>query len=190
MLDEVIFGYEVGVTSDPVYDEERTKSIGYWLVQVLERTQDPEEAHVQVMLLTSEEEAQTVLGRLEEGEDFVQLAEEFSQWWSDADKADMGWIAPGDMGQAFDEFVFSTETELNTASSPIRDESEITEGGYWLFKVLESDTREISEEDRDILVAQIINEWLGSLRDNPENSIISYLDDEMREFAINKVIEG
>jgi parvulin-like peptidyl-prolyl isomerase len=189
-LDELIFGYTIGATSDPVYDEAKTKDIGYWLVQVLEMKEEPKEAHVQVMLLSSEEEAQDILDRMEEGEDFVQLAEEFSQIWSDANKADLGWVAPGDMGQAFDDFVFNPETELNTTSSPIKDETEITEGGYWLFKVLESDTREISEEDRDILVAPIINEWLVSLWDDPEDNIDSYLDEEMREFAINKVLEG
>ncbi len=189
-LDELIFGYPVGVTSDPIYDEAKIKDIGYWLVQVLERKEEPEEAHVQVMLLASEEEAQDISDRLGEGEDFAQLAEEFSQWWSDADKADMGWIAPGDMGQAFDDFVFNPETELNTTSSPIRDEAEITEGGYWLFKVLDGDTREISDEDRDVLVAQARNDWLELIWDDPESNVISYLDDEMREFVINKVIEG
>ena len=188
-LDDLIFEYNVDVTSNPVYDEVKTKDIGYWLVQVLEKTEEPEEAHVQVMLLASEEEAQDVLDRLEGGEDFVQLAEEFSQIWSDTDKADLGWVAPGDMVQAFDDFVFSPETELNTTSEPIRDESEITEGGYWLFKVLESGTREISEEDRDVLVAQVMNDWLESIWDDPENSIISYLDDEMRTFAISKFVE-
>lgn len=188
-LEEQIFSYPMGVVSYPIFDEEKTKNVGYWLVQVLERTEEPEEAHVQVMLLSSEEEAQDVLDRLERGEGFFQLAEELSQWWSSEEGADMGWVAPGDMGQAFDDFVFNPETELNTTSEPIRDESEITKGGYWLFKVLESDTREISEEDRDVLVAQVESDWLVSLWDDPENSIISYLDDEMRTFAISKFIE-
>ncbi len=187
-LDEKIFEYPIGVTNY-LYDEGKTKGVGYWLVQVLERTEEPEEAHVQVMLLSSEEEALDILDRLEGGEDFIQLAEEFSQWWSSEEGADMGWIAPDDMCQAFDDFAFSPDTELNTTSRPIRDESETTKGGYWLFKVLESGTREISEEDRDVLMAQVESDWLASIWDDPENNIVSYLDEEMRQFAIDKVLE-
>jgi len=186
-LDELIFNYTIGITSY-LYDETKTKDVGYWLVQVLERTEEPEEAHVQVMLLSSEEEAQGVIARLETGEDFGELAEEFSQYGTEGSKADIGWIAEGGMTQAFEDYVFDPETEMNVVSSPIRDETPTTKGGYWLFKVLDEGTREISEEDRDLLVDEAMVDWVASLWDDPENIIVSYLDDDMKNFAINKVL--
>lgn len=189
ILDDLIFGYQVEILSHPIYDSDKSKDLGYWLVQVLEKKAEPEEAHVQGIMLASEEEAQTVISRLETGEDFVELAEEFSQRWSDIDGADLGWLTPGGMSQAFDDFVFNTDTELNTTSEPILGESTTTQGGYWLFRVEDSDNREISDEDRDLLVDQALNDWLASLLDDPENDIASYLDEEMWEFAIAKILE-
>ena len=190
ILDDLIFGYQVGILSHSIYDSDKSKDLGYWLIQVLERKTEPEETHVQAMMLSSEEEAQTVISRLEAGGDFVELAEEFSQRWSDIDGADLGWLTPGGMSQSFDDFVFNPEVELNTTSEPILDESTTTQGGYWLFRVDDSDNREISDEDRDLLVDQAQNDWLTSLLDDPENDIASYLDEEMREFAVDKVLEA
>jgi len=190
VLENFILGYPVGVLSYPIYDSNKTKDLGYWLIEVLERNDETEEAYVHAILLASEEEARIVISRLEAGEDFVQLAEEFSQYGTEGSKADIGWIAEGDMAQVFDDYVFAAETELNVVSGIIRDEEATTSGGYWLFKVLDSDTREISDEDREILVAQIMHEWMELILDDPENTVVSYLDDEMREFAISKVIEG
>jgi parvulin-like peptidyl-prolyl isomerase len=189
ILEDFVFSYQVGPVSVPVVDIDKTKELGYWLVQVLERHEQPEEAHVRAILVGSEEEAQTVLSRLEAGDDFVELAEQYSQRWSDTEGADMGWLEPGDMSQAFDDFVFNPETELNTTSEPIRDagnELINTTGGYWLFQVLGSEERQLSEEDRDTLADQAMNDWLGSVYNDPENNIVSYLDDEIRAFIISK----
>jgi hypothetical protein len=137
-------------------------------------------------MLSSEEEAWKILSKLSDGEDFTLLAEEYSQLWSDEDGADLGWLAEGSITDAFDEFVFNSETELNEISEPIRDEMMDTEGGYWLFKIPDSDIKEISEEDRDLLVEKAMQEWLISIVNNPENNVVNYLDEEMREFAINR----
>ncbi len=185
------FDSEIGVLSQPIYDETIIKRMGYWLIEVLERREEPEEAHVQAILLGSEEEAQRVKARLE-GEDFATLAEEFSQL--DASKengGDLGWLTSGIMSPAFDGFVFDSEVELGTLSEPIRDEVAMTKGGYWLLRVLDKDdNREISDDDRDLLKAVALNEWVSSLWDDPENDIDdSYLDDEKKAWAIAKAME-
>ncbi len=190
VLDSYLFNCQVGVLSQPIYDGDKTKNLGYWLIEVLERDEEAGEALVQAMLLSSEEEAKGIIARLEAGEDFVELAEEFSQYGTEGSKADIGWIAEGDMTQAFEEFVFDPETEVNIISEPIYDETPTTRGGYWLFEVLDDDIREISEENRDLLVADALDDWLLSLWDDPENTIVSYLDEEMRAFVINKVSGG
>ncbi len=190
VLEEYVFSYPVGEVVVPVYDVEKTKELGYWLIEVLERNEETGEAHVQAMMLASEEEAQMIISRLSEGEDFTTLAEEYSQLWSDEGGADLGWLAEGDASDVFDEFVFNSETELNMVSAPIRDENISTEGGYWLFKIPDGGIREISDEDRDLMIEKAMQEWLESLFDDPENTVVSYLDDEMREFAINKFSES
>jgi len=190
VLEEYIFSYPVGAVVVPVRDVEKTKELGYWLIEVLERNEETGEAHVQAIMLASEEEAQMIVARLSDGEDFTELAGEYSQSWSEEDGADLGWLAEGDASDAFSEFVFNPETELNTVSELIRDEDISTEGGYWLFKVLDSGVREISDEDRDVLIEQAMQDWLESLLEDPENIVLSYLNDEMREFAISKFSES
>ncbi len=186
VLEDYIFSYPVGELVVPVFDAEKTKGLGYWIIEVLERNAETGEARVQAMMLSSEEEARIILSRLTNGEEFTLLAAEYSQLWSDEDGADLGWIAEGSVSEAFDEFVFNTETEINTISEPIQDETMDTEGGYWLIKIPNSDFREISEEDRDLLVEKAMQDWLDSIVNNPDNTIISYFDEEMKEFAISK----
>ena len=188
--DEYAFTSELGVLSQPIYDETKTKNIGYWIIKVLERGEEPEQAHIQVILLSSEEQAQMVRTRIEDSEDFATLAQEFSQLEGVEDnEGDLGLITPDTMSSTIDEFVFNTELEL---SQPLCDEDVWTEGGYWLVKVINiDDDREIEDEDRDLLKAKALNEWVLALWDNPENEIDdSYLDYTKKEWAIWKALEG
>ncbi|MAH39228.1 MAG: hypothetical protein CL873_01645 [Dehalococcoidales bacterium] len=188
LFENFVFDSEVGLLSQPLYDEDKSKSLGYWLIRVLERDEETEEAHVQAILLTSWEEAQNIKARLEAGEDFAQVAGELSQLpGADENKGDLDWLTPGNMSQAIDDFIFSPETELGIISEPIGDETATTNGGYWLFEVLDSSTREISDEDRNSLISKTMNDWLTALMDDPENRIVSYLNDEMRAFATSRV---
>jgi len=190
---EYAFGADIGVLSQPIYDETIMKGVGYWLVEVLERKEEPEEAHVQAILLGSEEWALEVKSELEAGGDFATLAKELSQL--DASKengGDLGWLTPGMVSPAFDEFIFDPEVKLETLSEPIRDDAVVTTEGYWLLRVLDKDdNKEISDDDRDLLKALALNEWVSSLWDDPENEIDdSYLDDEKKAWAIEKAMES
>ncbi len=172
------FDAQVGALSQPIYDEETTKSVGYWLIKMSEREEDSDLVHVQAILLGSEEEAQEVKARLETGEDFAALAEELSQHeWSKENGGDIGWSVPGTMSPAFDEFAFNSEVELETVSESIRDDTMGTTGGYWLVKVLDKDdNRKIEDDDKTLLKSKALEEWISSLWDDPENKIESYLD--------------
>ena len=189
---EYIFSAKAGVLSQPSYDEEISKGVGYWLVKVLDRNEEEEEAQVQVMLLGSEAEAQEVIGRLEAGEDFATLAKEFSQLAGVEENEGEYMLAPGTITPILDEFVFDPETELETLSEPIRDETIATEGGYWLIKVVaEDEDRRIEAEDRDWLKAKALNEWVTSLWEDPENEVDdSYLNDEKKAWAIEQAMKG
>ena len=186
------FGAGLGVLSQPIYDEEISKDIGYWLIKVTDRKGEEDETNVQAMLLGSEEEAQEVRARLEAGEDFATLAKELSQLPGAEENGGELSIIPEMMTPAFDGFVFDNNIELGTLSEPIRDETLVTKGGYWLIKVLDKDdNRPIEDEDRDLLKARVFDEWVTSLLDDPNNKVDnSFLDDERKAWAVEQVIKG
>jgi len=191
ILGEYGFSADIGVLSHPIYDETVIKGVGYWLIEVLEREEETEKARVQAMLLGSEEWAWKVKNELEAGGNFATLAKELSQHYVTKEAGgEFDWLTPGTMSPAFDEFVFNCE--VGTLSEPIRDDTVATTKGYWLLKVLdEDDNREISDEERDLLLGMALNEWVTSLWDDPENEIDdSYLDDEKKAWAISRAIEG
>jgi parvulin-like peptidyl-prolyl isomerase len=189
LIDEYAFSAEVGVLSQPILDEDKTKAVGYWLIKVLERNEEDQTAQVKVMLLGSEQEASEVRARLEAGEDFATLAQELSQH-EDSNSSGGDFEAfRENMSSAFNDFAFSSE--LDVLSQPIRDDTVSTKGGYWLVKVSEIDNnREITDVDRALLKADALNKWADSLFNDPENKVESYLDMGKKLFAISHVLRG
>jgi len=190
---EHAFGAEVGVLSQPVYDETDTKGVGYWLVEILEWQEEPEQVHVQAVLLGSEEEAQEVKARLEAGEDFAALAEELSQHEATSENGgDFDWLSPEDVlpGASYAAWADIFELETGVISEPIRDDTVTTTGGYWLLEVLaKEDDRQISDDDRELLKAKALDDWVLSLWYDAGDEVQSYLTDEMRGWAIGKATE-
>ncbi|GAH73383.1 unnamed protein product, partial [marine sediment metagenome] len=81
------------------------------------------------------------------------------------------------------------ELETGVISEPIRDDTLVTTGGYWLLEVLaKEDDKQISDEDRDLLKAKALDEWVLSLWYDYGYEVNSYLTDEMREWAIEKAV--
>jgi flagellar basal body-associated protein FliL len=188
VLEEAIFAAAPG--THILYDAEKSKPIGYWLIEVLERSEDEENpaANVRVMLLSSEDEALSVRERLVNGDDFDELAEEFSKLWDDEKGALLEAVAPGDIGTVFDEYVFGENQSINELSQPIRDTEQSTKGGYWLYRIDSIETGSISEEDADILVYLDLEEWLKTIREDTDNVINNYLDEEKKDFALEKIL--
>ncbi len=187
---EYASGAEVGTLSKPIYDAEITKGVGYWLIKVLDRREEEEEAHVHAMLLNSEEEAREVRARLEAGENFATLAQELSQLFdAEENEGNLEWVLEGSTTPVFDEFVFNVEIDPGTLSEPIRDETVGTSGGYWLIKVADKDNdRPLEESDRDSLKYKALDEWITSLWDDPDNEIEdNLLDTERKAWAITQV---
>ena len=209
VIDEYAFDCEVGVLSEPLYDETRTKIVGYWLIEILERPEEEEQAEeeeeaveeeeeqvgeeeaqapirVRLMLLGSEQDAIEIRDRLEAGGDFTELASEFSLHSASKDEGGEFEISSPDMmPTAFSEYILDPEVELGTLSQPIRDDETTTSGGYWLVEVTEEEeNREIEEEDRAILKADALDEWIQTLWDDPDNDIVSYLDEEKKLWVI------
>jgi len=192
VVEDYAFSVEAGTLSQPLYDEERVKEGGYWLAEVLEKDEDAsgELFHVQVILLGSEEEAQEIRARLEEGEDFATLAEEYSQHEaSREDGGDLDWLGPDDIEPVLEDFILNSE--VGTLSEPVRDDTAATTGGYWLVKVVaEEESRQISDDDREFLKAEVLDDWINSLWDDPNNKFESYLSSAQKAWALEKALGG
>jgi parvulin-like peptidyl-prolyl isomerase len=189
---EYAFGSEVGALSQPRYDAEISKQLGYWLVRVLER-EDEDTAQVQAILLGSEEEAQSVSARLEAGEDLAALAQELSQYEESKNQGgELGLVRKGEMSSVVDEFIFNAATENGTWSAPIRDDTVATKGAYWLIEVVDrDDNRQLESADRDYLLSQALSDWSSSLWLDPANTVDhSRLDGDTQRWAAERVEKG
>ena len=71
-------------------------------LQLVERKKGQKEVHARHILLKSEEMAQTLIEKLDDGADFGDLAREFSKGPSGRDGGDLGWFGPGRMVPQFD----------------------------------------------------------------------------------------
>jgi parvulin-like peptidyl-prolyl isomerase len=114
-----------------------------------------EQVRVRHILVETAEEAQSILERLEQGEDFATLAQELSQDpGSKEEGGDLGWFPRGQMVPEFEEVAFAL------SSGEISDVVQ-SSFGYHIIQVLErEDDRELAP---DILKQQqdnALNEWL------------------------------
>ena len=185
------FDAEVGALSEPLYDEEIYKQLGYWLIRV---NDIPEEgsASVSAVFLSSEEEAMEIKARLEAGEELRPIADEYSDYSPSRDKhGELGTIMPEEISELFDAYVFSLGVELGKWSEPIRDDAYWTKGGYWLVEVVDKDDdRKLSSEDRTTLIQQLFDDWLNRLWGDPENDVDnSYLTEELGQWAIDRALK-
>ena len=192
ILEESAFSAEVGVLT-PIFEETKTKSVGYWLIEVIEAdaTAEPAEAQVRVMLLGSEQEAIDIRAMLEEGGDFAKLAADFSLHTASSSEGGEITVSPGETTVTFDDYVFDPEVEWGVLSQPIKDDGVTLEGGYWLIEVVASEAdRELDEENRLILKNDALNKWLEGLMGNPDNNIVNNLDEEKIQWAVIHIMGG
>jgi parvulin-like peptidyl-prolyl isomerase len=99
------------------------------------------EVHARHILVDTLEEAQAVLQRLAEGEDFAALAAELSTDTSNKDDGgDLGWFGRGQMVDAFDQVVF--EADIGLYPEPVE-----TEFGYHVIEILAREMRPVNPAD-------------------------------------------
>jgi parvulin-like peptidyl-prolyl isomerase len=118
-----------------------------------------EQVHARHILVEAEEEAQTVLTRLEAGEDFVSLAKEISiDEGTREDGGDLGWFPRGVMAPEFEEAAFALQPG---------ETSEIvqTSFGYHIILVEERDPdRELEPSVLEMRQASALSDWLEEQR--------------------------
>lgn len=193
ILEESAFDLEVGVLSPPIYEDTKTKSVGYWLIEVIsiDESVEPVEANVRRILLGSEQEANDIIARLEAGEDFAELVAEVSlDTTSSADGGEIT-VSLGTTSDAFDDYVFGPEVEWGVLSQPVRDDLVSSLGGYWLIEVVDSEAnRQVDDEIRLMLKTGALNDWIEELMADPDNVIVNNLDEEKVDWAVAYVIGG
>ena len=182
-VEEAIFSQGVG-TLGQFREVELTKQLGYWLVMVTERNDDGSEAHIMGILLSSEEEAYMVKAILDSGEDFMAVAEEYSQFWDEEKQCDLGWRNIED-DIVVGEYAFADDTELMVVSPPIKDVEASTTGAYWLIDVRAADNLPLTGENLDIVISSLFNDWLAEVSESVAESITNNLDQEREDWVVS-----
>jgi hypothetical protein len=185
ILEETAFSLEPGEISQPVYDPNITKNGGFWVLKVTEKD-GPDNCRVYGILVGSEIEAQEVKAKLEAGEDFSSLVEQYSQDEnSKLDNGDLGWMRRGYTPNMIMEQVF--DLDIDQISEPIHDVTTVTKGGYWIIEVVEKELdKPLDEEMRYQLINEDMMNWL--LEETESSDIENHLTDTQQKWAINKVV--
>lgn len=117
-----------------------------------------EQANARHILVETEAEAQTVLERLQAGEDFADVAAELSiDPGSAAEGGDLGFVPRGAFVEPVDEAVFSLP--IGEISEPIQ-----TQFGWHIIEVLQREVRELSAIDYQRAQRLALSEWLDAAR--------------------------
>ncbi len=184
LVGDAAFDLEPGEVRS-VHDESAGKSVGYWLIEVTEK--DTEKGiKARAILLGSRQEADEVKAQLT-SDNFAELADQYSQYQGQEAGGELGWLKQGDMNSdAFDEIAF--DLDLNIISEPVKDGTVQTKDGYWIVKVLEKGDHELGENAREGLTMKSSDAWFKEQQEN--STIENYLDEEKRNWAVDKVSQG
>jgi parvulin-like peptidyl-prolyl isomerase len=119
-----------------------------------------EQVHAKHILVETREEAEEVLERLDAGEEWDDLAAEFSTDTSNAEQGgDLGWFPRGRMTEPFEEAAFALEPG---------ETSDIVETsfGFHIIRVLEkAEDRPLDPQDLQATQDQAFQEWLDAQRE-------------------------
>ncbi|WP_366654988.1 peptidylprolyl isomerase [Fodinicurvata sp. EGI_FJ10296] len=135
---------------------------------MMEASPPQEEVSARHILVESREEAEAAIGRLDEGEDFAELAGELSTGPTGESGGDLGWFAQGDMVPGFAEAAFGLEAGSYTAE-PVE-----TQFGWHVILVEDKRTAEqpaldeIRAQVEQQATRQIIQDVIADLQSDSE----------------------
>jgi peptidyl-prolyl cis-trans isomerase C len=150
----------------------------------LEENPPEEEVRARHILLESEEEAREVIAALDEGADFVALAEERSTGPSAAQGGDLGYFTNQQMVPSFAETAFALEPGSYN-SDPVQ-----TEFGWHVILVEDKRTKEqptfeqVEPQLKQELQGEVVEGHLAELRDDAEIEVIERAEPQAQEPAM------
>jgi peptidyl-prolyl cis-trans isomerase D len=125
-----------------------------------------EEVWARHILVPDEAQAQDILTRLKQGEDWYKLAAEFSTDASNKDNGgDLGWFARGQMVPAFESAAFSLQAG-EVVSKPVQ-----TSFGWHIIQVIGHEERPLDDSAYQQLRSTKFTEWLQALREKSDINI-------------------
>lgn len=117
------------------------------------------------ILVETEEEAQDVLARLDDGEDWNTIAAEVSLDTSNnTSGGDLGWFTEGTMVETFEEAAFALEA--GEISQPVE-----TDYGWHIIQVIGHEVRPLSEEDYATAQGIYYEDWFEAVKAEREIKI-------------------
>ncbi len=160
---EIIDLYRVQILSTKIYEE-----------ITAEVPTSEEQVWARHILVATQEEAEAVLERLENGEDWTQLAAELSTDTSNKDiGGDLGWFGSGRMVEEFENIAFSLE--IGETSAPVQ-----TSFGFHIIQVLGREMRTLDGSTLDQNKSTYFADWLTKEK---EKYTIEQYDDVWTEIV-------
>ncbi len=129
---------------------------------------EEEQVWAQHILVSDLGMAEVIRAKLDAGQDWYQLAAEFSQDESNKDQGgDLGWFGKGRMVPEFEQAAFALG--IGEVSEPVK-----TQFGYHLIRVLGHENRPLTPSECNQLADQKFSDWLKQLRENSDVELLSY----------------
>jgi parvulin-like peptidyl-prolyl isomerase len=113
------------------------------------------------ILVADQALAVTIIGRLNAGEDFAELAREFSTDGSSANGGDLGWFGPGQMVAEFETAAFALKESGDITQTPVQ-----SQFGFHIIQLVAKQDRPITAEEIEQTRDTKYNEWLAATREN------------------------
>lgn len=186
-LKDIPFTLKQGEISQPTFDGEVTKSLGFWVVQVTEKDAT-KGSHVRGILTASQHDAEEVRAKIIAGEDFATLAKDYSlDSASAANDGDFGWTEESAIRNRT---VLGAVQDLESGavSQPKGDTSVQTKGGYWLVKAVDRvEDRELDDNVRQTLKNGLFDKWVTEKMKS--DTVETLLTEDQKSWAINLVVK-
>lgn len=134
---------------------------------------EQEQVHARHILVNDEQTALELLERLEAGEDWTELAIEFSTDASNREQGgDLDWFARGRMVEPFEQAAF--QAEVGEIVGPVE-----TDFGWHLIEVLGHELRELDEAAYQQVLARHLEDWLAAESQAADIEIFDYWVDRV-----------